>query len=53
MNPGGLPTPDKPDISVVNYEPATTVSSFMIEVGQATGVLRWELAKKRPGDLPG
>ena len=21
MNPGGGPTPDKPDISVVNYEP--------------------------------
>ncbi|HUA50505.1 MAG TPA: AAA family ATPase [Solirubrobacteraceae bacterium] len=96
MNPGGPPTPDKPDISVVNYEPGNTVSSFMnlrvadiqacyeqwsakgaefvtppidrgaeiccymrdpdgylIEVGQATGVLRGELAKKRPEDLPG
>ncbi len=96
MNPGGPPTPDKPDISVVNYEPGDTVSSFMnfrvadiqacyeqwsskgaefvtppidrgaeircymrdpdgymIEVGQATGVLRGELAKKRPEDLPG
>jgi hypothetical protein len=29
MNPGGPPTPDKPDISVVNYEPGDTVSSFM------------------------
>jgi catechol 2,3-dioxygenase-like lactoylglutathione lyase family enzyme len=29
MNPGGGPTPDKPDISVVNYEPGDTVSSFM------------------------
>ena len=29
MNPGGPPTPDKPDISVVNYEPGNTVSSFM------------------------
>src|SRR4026208_767919 len=29
MNPGGGPTPDKPDISVVNYEPGNTVSSFM------------------------
>ena len=29
MNPGGPPTPDKPDISVVNYEPGSTVSSFM------------------------
>jgi catechol 2,3-dioxygenase-like lactoylglutathione lyase family enzyme len=96
MNPGGPPTPDKPDISVVNYEPGNTVSSFMnlrvadvqacyelwsskgaefvtppidrgaeircylrdpdgymIEVGQATGVLRGELAEKRPEDLPG
>src|SRR5271170_2783379 len=96
MNPGGGPTPDKPDISVVNYEPGDTVSSFMnlrvadiqacyeqwsakgaefvtppidrgaeircymrdpdgyiIEVGQATGVLRGELAKKRAEDLPG
>lgn len=96
MNPGGPPTPDKPDISVVNYEPTNEISSFMnlrvadiqacyelwtargadfvtppidrgaeircymrdpdgylIEVGQATGVLRGELAKKRPEDLPG
>jgi predicted enzyme related to lactoylglutathione lyase len=29
MNPGGGPTPDKPDISVVNYEPGNTVSTFM------------------------
>jgi catechol 2,3-dioxygenase-like lactoylglutathione lyase family enzyme len=29
MNPGGGPTPDKPDISLVNYEPDKTVSSFM------------------------
>ena len=29
MNPGGGPTPDKPDISVVNYEPGSTVSTFM------------------------
>ena len=29
MNSGGGPTPDKPDISVVNYEPGNTVSSFM------------------------
>jgi catechol 2,3-dioxygenase-like lactoylglutathione lyase family enzyme len=96
MNPGGPPTPDKPDISVVNYEPGNTVSTFMnlrvadiqacykewsargaefitppidrgaeircymrdpdgylIEVGQATGVLQGELATKRPEDLPG
>jgi catechol 2,3-dioxygenase-like lactoylglutathione lyase family enzyme len=96
MNPGGGPTPDKPDISVVNYEPGNTVSTFlnlrvaniqecyeewsakgaefvtppidrgaeircyirdpdgyMIEVGQATGLLGGTLAKKRPEDLPG
>lgn len=29
MNPGGPPTPDKPDISVVDHEPGNTVSSFM------------------------
>ena len=89
MNPGGPPTPDKPDISVVDHEPGNTVSSFMnlrvadiqacyeqwsakgaefvtppidrgaeircdmrdpdgymIEVGQATGVLHGELAEK-------
>jgi catechol 2,3-dioxygenase-like lactoylglutathione lyase family enzyme len=29
MNPGGPPTPDKPDISVVNYEPGGTTSIFL------------------------
>jgi catechol 2,3-dioxygenase-like lactoylglutathione lyase family enzyme len=29
MNPGGGPTPDKPDISVVDYEAGNTVSSFL------------------------
>jgi len=29
MNPGGGPTPDKPDITVVDYEPGKTVSTFM------------------------
>ena len=96
MNPGGGPTPDKPDISVVDNEPGNTVSTFMnlrvadiracyeewsskgaefvtppmdrgaevrcymrdpdgylIEVGQSTGLLVGELAKKRPEDLPG
>jgi catechol 2,3-dioxygenase-like lactoylglutathione lyase family enzyme len=96
MNPGGPPTPDKPDISVVDYEPGNTTSIFLnlrvadiqacyqewkakgaefvtppidrgaeircymrdpdgylIEVGQATGVLRGQLAAKRPEDLPG
>ena len=96
MNPGGGPTPDKPGISVVNYEPDLTTSIFlnlrvadiescyrewsergaefvtppidrgaeircymrdpdgyMIEVGQSTGLLSGQLAKKRPDDLPG
>jgi catechol 2,3-dioxygenase-like lactoylglutathione lyase family enzyme len=96
MNPGGPPTPDKPDISVVNYEPGDTTSMFLnlrvadiadcyerwrargaefltppidrgaeircymrdpdgylIEVGQATGMLSGHLAAKRPEDLPG
>jgi catechol 2,3-dioxygenase-like lactoylglutathione lyase family enzyme len=29
MNPGGGPTPDKPNISVVNYEPGNTLSTFI------------------------
>jgi hypothetical protein len=29
MNPGGPPTPDKPNISVVNYEQGDTTSIFM------------------------
>src|SRR6476619_6004997 len=29
MNPGGPPTPDKPDISVVDHEPRNTISTFM------------------------
>ena len=29
MNPGGPPTPDKPDISVVDYQPGNTTSMFM------------------------
>jgi catechol 2,3-dioxygenase-like lactoylglutathione lyase family enzyme len=29
MNPGGGPTPDKPDISVVDYEPGPTTSMFL------------------------
>src|ERR671923_2031885 len=29
MNPGGGPTPDKPGISVVPYEPSNEVSSFL------------------------
>jgi len=29
MNPGGGPTPDKPDMSVVDYELGNTVSTFM------------------------
>jgi catechol 2,3-dioxygenase-like lactoylglutathione lyase family enzyme len=29
MNPGGPPTPAKPDISVVDYQPGNTTSMFM------------------------
>ena len=29
LNPGGGPTPDKPDISVVDYEFDSTLSIFM------------------------
>ncbi len=29
MNPGGPPTPDKPGITVVDYEPGDTTSIFM------------------------
>ncbi|XVU27847.1 VOC family protein [Actinoplanes sp. CA-054009] len=29
MNPGGPPTPDKPGISVVDYEPGETTSIFL------------------------
>src|SRR4051795_10122357 len=96
MNPGGGPTPDKPDISLVPSEPSSEVSSFLnlrvadieacyrewkakgatfvtepidrgaevrcymrdpdgylIEVGQATGMLEGKFAKKRPEDLAG
>jgi catechol 2,3-dioxygenase-like lactoylglutathione lyase family enzyme len=96
MNPGGPPTPDKPGISVVDYEPGDSTSIFLnlrvadieacyrewsargadfltppidrvaeircyvrdpdgylIEVGQATGILEGRLAAKRPEDLPG
>jgi catechol 2,3-dioxygenase-like lactoylglutathione lyase family enzyme len=96
MNPGGPPTPDKPGITVTDYEPGDTTSIFLnlrvadihacyeewkakgaefltppidrgaeircylrdpdgylIEVGQATGLLRGELAAKRPEDSPG
>ena len=96
MNPGGPPTPDKPGISVVDYQPGNTTSIFinlrvadiqacyeawkakgavsrtppidrgaeircymrdpdgyLIEVGQATGVLHGQRAAKRPEDLPG
>jgi catechol 2,3-dioxygenase-like lactoylglutathione lyase family enzyme len=96
MNPGGPPTPDKPGITVADYEPGDTTSIFLnlrvadieacyrlwsergaqfvtppidrgaeircymrdpdgylIEVGQATGLLGGHLAAKRPEDLPG
>ena len=30
MNPGGPPTPDKPGVTVVDYEPGSTTSIFLI-----------------------
>jgi Glyoxalase/Bleomycin resistance protein/Dioxygenase superfamily len=30
MNPGGSPTPDKPGVSVVDYQPGSTTSIFLI-----------------------
>src|SRR5262245_47739258 len=96
MNPGGGPTPDKPETHMVPYQPTNEVSTFLnlrvadleacyqlwksrgatfltepidrgaelrcymrdpdgylIEVGQATGMLEGRLAKRRPEDLPG
>lgn len=96
MNPGGGPTPDKPDISLAPPEETGIVSAFLnlrvadiaachadwsakgaefltepidrgaeircymrdpdgylIEVGQATGVLEGKLAEIRPEDPPG
>ena len=29
MNPGGPPTPDKPDITLIDYEPGNTTSIFL------------------------
>jgi catechol 2,3-dioxygenase-like lactoylglutathione lyase family enzyme len=95
MNPGGPPTPDKPGITVADYEPGDETSIFlnlrvadiqasyaewkskgaefltppidreaeircylrdpdgyMIEVGQATGILHGVHAKKAPGGPP-
>lgn len=95
MNPGGPPTPDKPDVTLVPNETSDRVSTFLnlrvadieacyrdwssrgaefltepidrgaeircymrdpdgylIEVGQATGLLEGRLAEKRPEDLP-
>jgi catechol 2,3-dioxygenase-like lactoylglutathione lyase family enzyme len=96
INPGGGPTPDKPGISVVDYEPGDTISSFLnlrvadihacyahwsskgaefltapidrgseircymrdpdgylIEVGQATGLLAGTLADPGAAGMPG
>jgi catechol 2,3-dioxygenase-like lactoylglutathione lyase family enzyme len=96
LNPGGGPTPDKPGISVVDYEAGDTISSFLnlrvadihacyaqwsskgaefvtapidrgseircymrdpdgylIEVGQATGLLEGKLAGPGDGGMPG
>ena len=38
-----------PEIRCYTRDP----DSYMIEVGQSTGLLKGSLAKKRPEDLPG
>src|SRR6266581_6790712 len=41
MNPGGPPTPDKPGISVVDYQPGNTTSIFLnLRVARHPGLLR-------------
>jgi hypothetical protein len=41
MNPGGGPTPDKPGISVVNYQPGDTTSIFLnLRVADTEGCYR-------------
>lgn len=41
MNPGGPPTPDKPDIHVIDYEPGDTTSIFLnLRVADIDGCYR-------------
>src|ERR1700742_3513402 len=50
MNPGGPPTPDKPDISMVDYELGNTVSTFMnLRVADIQAC--YELWKSRGSDF--
>ena len=46
MNPGGGPTPDKPDVERVPamHDP----DGYLIEVGQATGLVEGRLAEQAP-----
>ena len=59
MNPGGGPTPDRPDVERVPYEASSRVSSLMnlrvadingylIEAGQATALVQGRLAEQAP-----
>ena len=42
MNPGGPPTPDKPGISVVDYEPGDTTSIFLnLRVADSRPATTW------------
>ena len=57
MNSGGGPTPDKPDISVVNYEPGDTTSIFLNPArgrhrGQLSGVERERRHLRHAADRP-
>jgi hypothetical protein len=55
MNPGGPPTPDRPDIDrgaeVRCY--LRDPDGYLIEVGQSTGLMHGQHAAKRPEDLLG
>ena len=56
MNPGGPATPDKPDISVVDYQPGDTTARFMnLRVADTQACYEgWKAKRARsPEDLPG
>ena len=49
MNPGGPPTPDKPGVTVADYEPGPTTSTFLIlTVADIEASYKDWLAKERP-----
>jgi hypothetical protein len=46
MNPGGGPAPDKPDVELVSS--MRDPDGYLIEVGQATGLVEGRLAEQAP-----